>query len=112
MIFLNLLRLDCLHYARTVEIDLHFKFLGSAKSAKGEVDFGRQVCNWVKAWHWDGNLCLVQVDGMDVLSVKQACKFAKDHVLENGPIVSISEITLIFLVWMHIMEHIIHHVRG
>jgi hypothetical protein len=33
---------------------------------------------------------------MDVLAVKQACKFAKDHVLENGPIVSISEITLIF----------------
>jgi hypothetical protein len=49
---------------------------------------------------------------MDVLAVKQACKFAKDHVLENGPIVSISETTLIFLIWMHILEHIIHHVRG
>jgi len=34
-------------------------------------------------------LCLVQVDGMDVLAVKQACKFAKEHVLESGPIVSI-----------------------
>jgi pyruvate dehydrogenase E1 component alpha subunit len=31
----------------------------------------------------------VQVDGMDVLAVKQACKFAKEHVLENGPIVSV-----------------------
>jgi hypothetical protein len=35
-----------------------------------------------------GTLCLVQVDGMDVLAVKQACKFAKQHALENGPIVS------------------------
>jgi pyruvate dehydrogenase E1 component alpha subunit len=40
---------------------------------------------------------------MDVLAVKQACKFAKDHALENGPIVSISETTLIFLIWMHIL---------
>ena len=31
----------------------------------------------------------MQVDGMDFLAVKQACKFAKEHVLENGPIVSI-----------------------
>ena len=45
MIFFNLLRLDCLHYARTVEIDLHFEFLGSAKSANWEVDFGHHVCN-------------------------------------------------------------------
>jgi len=29
-----------------------------------------------------------QVDGMDVLAVKQACKFAKEHALKNGPIVS------------------------
>lgn len=29
-----------------------------------------------------------QVDGMDALAVKQACKFAKEHVLRNGPIVS------------------------
>ncbi|CAL5043525.1 unnamed protein product [Urochloa decumbens] len=29
----------------------------------------------------------LKVDGMDVLAVKQACKFAKDHVLENGPII-------------------------
>jgi hypothetical protein len=33
----------------------------------------------------------MQVDGMDFLAVKQACKFAKEHVLENGPIVSIQE---------------------
>jgi uncharacterized membrane protein len=26
---------------------------------------------------------------MDVLAVKQACKFAKDHAVANGPIVSI-----------------------
>lgn len=26
---------------------------------------------------------------MDVLAVKQACKFAKEYVLKNGPIVSI-----------------------
>ena len=25
---------------------------------------------------------------MDVLAVKQACKFAKEHALKNGPIVS------------------------
>ena len=25
---------------------------------------------------------------MDALAVKQACKFAKDHALKNGPIVS------------------------
>jgi hypothetical protein len=30
----------------------------------------------------------VQVDGMDVLAVKQACKFAKEHALKNGPLVS------------------------
>ncbi|KAF2559631.1 hypothetical protein F2Q68_00014089 [Brassica cretica] len=27
------------------------------------------------------------VDGMDVLAVKQACKFAKEHALKNGPII-------------------------
>lgn len=29
-----------------------------------------------------------QVDGMDVFAVKQACAFAKQHALKNGPIVS------------------------
>ncbi|KAG1327056.1 pyruvate dehydrogenase E1 component subunit alpha-1, mitochondrial [Cocos nucifera] len=29
----------------------------------------------------------LKVDGMDVLAVKQACKFAKEHVLKNGPII-------------------------
>ncbi|CAL9076874.1 unnamed protein product [Musa acuminata var. zebrina] len=28
-----------------------------------------------------------QVDGMDVLAVKQACKFAKEYALQNGPII-------------------------
>ncbi|KAF8399356.1 hypothetical protein HHK36_015221 [Tetracentron sinense] len=28
------------------------------------------------------------VDGMDAFAVKQACKFAKEHALKNGPIVS------------------------
>ncbi|RVW47175.1 Pyruvate dehydrogenase E1 component subunit alpha, mitochondrial [Vitis vinifera] len=28
-----------------------------------------------------------QVDGMDALAVKQACRFAKEHALKNGPIV-------------------------
>ncbi|TXG56386.1 hypothetical protein EZV62_017699 [Acer yangbiense] len=27
------------------------------------------------------------VDGMDALAVKQACKFAKEHALKNGPII-------------------------
>ncbi|KAL9276183.1 hypothetical protein ACSQ67_026273 [Phaseolus vulgaris] len=29
----------------------------------------------------------VQVDGMDTLAVKQACKFAKEFALKNGPII-------------------------
>lgn len=33
--------------------------------------------------------CFKQVDGMDVLAVKQACKFAKEYALKNGPLVSI-----------------------
>lgn len=33
-------------------------------------------------------LYILQVDGMDVLAVKQACKFAKEHALKNGPLVS------------------------
>jgi len=37
----------------------------------------------------------VQVDGMDVLAVKQACKFAKEHALKNGPLVS--KVTCIYL---------------
>ncbi|KAF3329104.1 Pyruvate dehydrogenase complex E1 alpha subunit, ALPHA,E1 ALPHA isoform 1 [Carex littledalei] len=29
----------------------------------------------------------LKVDGMDALAVKQACKFAKEHALANGPII-------------------------
>lgn len=29
----------------------------------------------------------LKVDGMDVLAVKQACKFAKEYALKNGPII-------------------------
>ncbi|KAJ8773732.1 hypothetical protein K2173_006382 [Erythroxylum novogranatense] len=29
----------------------------------------------------------LKVDGMDALAVKQACKFAKEHVLKHGPII-------------------------
>lgn len=29
----------------------------------------------------------LKVDGMDVLAVKQACHFAKEHALKNGPII-------------------------
>ncbi|KFK24552.1 hypothetical protein AALP_AAs67921U000200 [Arabis alpina] len=29
----------------------------------------------------------LMVDGMDALAVKQACKFAKEHALKNGPII-------------------------
>lgn len=32
----------------------------------------------------------IQVDGMDAFAVKHACKFAKEHALKNGPIVSFS----------------------
>jgi hypothetical protein len=40
---------------------------------------------------------------MDALAVKQACKFAKDHALANGPIVSTQETELIsvFLDFIH-----------
>jgi hypothetical protein len=37
---------------------------------------------------------------MDVLAMKQTCRFAKNHVLENGPIVSISEMALISVIWI------------
>ena len=41
-------------------------------------------------WNFFGSkyLYFVQVDGMDALAVKQACKFAKEFALKNGPIVS------------------------
>lgn len=29
----------------------------------------------------------IKVDGMDAVAVKQACAFAKDYVLENGPVI-------------------------
>ncbi|XP_048318834.1 pyruvate dehydrogenase E1 component subunit alpha, mitochondrial [Ziziphus jujuba] len=29
----------------------------------------------------------LKVDGMDVLAVKQVCKFAKEHALKNGPLI-------------------------
>ncbi|KAI4386336.1 hypothetical protein MLD38_004277 [Melastoma candidum] len=29
----------------------------------------------------------LKVDGMDALAVKQACKFAKEHALKNGPLI-------------------------
>ncbi|KAJ1389874.1 thiamine diphosphate-binding fold [Sesbania bispinosa] len=29
----------------------------------------------------------LKVDGMDVLAVKQACRFAKEHALKNGPLI-------------------------
>ncbi|KAG5521064.1 hypothetical protein RHGRI_033577 [Rhododendron griersonianum] len=32
----------------------------------------------------------LKVDGMDAFAVKQACKFAKEHALKNGPLVSTS----------------------
>ncbi|KAM7484293.1 hypothetical protein LguiA_000302 [Lonicera macranthoides] len=34
---------------------------------------------------WD--LPAIFVDGMDAFAVKQACKFAKEHALKNGPII-------------------------
>lgn len=37
---------------------------------------------------------------MDVLAVKQACKFAKEHALENGPIVSVQETLLLSIIWI------------
>jgi hypothetical protein len=46
----------------------------------------------------------VQVDRIDVLALKQICRFAKDHVLENGPIVSISERALISVIWIVILH--------
>lgn len=40
---------------------------------------------------------LLQVDGMDAFAVKQACKFAKEHALKNGPIVSSQSFYLAFM---------------
>lgn len=45
---------------------------------------------------WIGFFLYEQVDGMDAFAVKQACKFAKEHALKNGPIVSSSHIFCFF----------------
>jgi hypothetical protein len=48
----------------------------------------------------------MQVDGMDFLAVKQACKFAKEHVLENGPIVSIQitwTLSILLILCMYVL---------
>ncbi|KAM7468599.1 hypothetical protein LguiB_016161 [Lonicera macranthoides] len=36
----------------------------------------------------------LKVDGMDVFAVKQACKYAKEHALKNGPIYHVGMATL------------------
>ena len=53
----------------------------------------------------DEALRSVQVDGMDVLAVKQACRFAKEHALKNGPIVSKLICYLIFLNFLPIIGY-------
>jgi hypothetical protein len=41
---------------------------------------------------------------MDVFAVKQACKFAKDHAVANGPIVRTVKLCLLLIFWsMHTM---------
>ena len=35
---------------------------------------------------------------MDVLAVKQACRFAKEHALKNGPIVSLLILLFLFCI--------------
>jgi hypothetical protein len=43
---------------------------------------------------------------MDALAVKQACKFAKDHALANGPIVSTQE-TVLISVFLDFIHHVL-----
>lgn len=38
---------------------------------------------------------------MDVLAVKQACKFAKEHAIANGPIVSTHDFFYSIILSMH-----------
>lgn len=50
---------------------------------------------------------------MDILAVKQACKFAKEHALKNGPIVSLiycifHMIYLLLLNWFLIVDNNYH----
>lgn len=40
---------------------------------------------------------------MDALAVKQACKFAKEHALKNGPIVSFFSIRFLTFYHLHIL---------
>lgn len=58
------------------------------------------------------NVCIFyvckQVDGMDALAVKQACKFAKEHALKNGPIVSHLSSCFAIMFSKFLLEEIIH----
>lgn len=63
---------------------------------------------------WIGLFLDEQVDGMDAFAVKQACKFAKEHALKNGPIVSLTRIFCFFfpfvvchVLWIRFEQYLI-----
>lgn len=62
--------------------------------AKTKVEYGANNCQEFRSFDTLNSFLIFfflhQVDGMDALAVKQACSFAKQHALKNGPIVSIS----------------------
>ncbi|KAA8533071.1 hypothetical protein F0562_033396 [Nyssa sinensis] len=68
----------CPQYGRSLGSACHFDGMGTAewKAAKSPAYFKRG--DYVPG---------LKVDGMDALAVKQACKFAKEHALKNGPII-------------------------
>lgn len=49
---------------------------------------------------------------MDALAVKQACKFAKEHALNNGPIVSSSVLFLFTMNQFYECNQYAMHVTG
>ncbi|KAD7478869.1 hypothetical protein E3N88_02005 [Mikania micrantha] len=62
------------------EENVSFVMYGDGAANQGQLF---EALNMAALW----DLPAILVDGMDALAVKQACKFAKEYVLKNGPII-------------------------